>query len=83
MTCGGTTGPLVQILLPHLFMKNQSVLGSTMGPKNAFPEIYDKIAQGTYRPVVDQVLPLSEVARAHEMLENRQVVGKIVLIPGQ
>jgi len=83
VTCGGTTGPLVQILLPHLFMKNQSVLGSTMGPKSAFPEIFDKLAQGTYRAVVDQVLPLSEVARAHELLENRQVVGKIVLIPGQ
>jgi len=83
VTCGGTTGPMVQIALPHLFMKNQSVLGSTMGPKAAFPEIFAKVAAGTYRPVVDQVLPLAEIARAHELLENRQVVGKIVLVPGE
>jgi len=82
VTCGGTTGPKVDVLLPHLFMKNQSILGSTMGPKSAYPEIFDKVASGIYRPVVDHVLPLSEIARAHEMLENRQVVGKIVLVPG-
>jgi len=35
VTCGATTGPMVQIALPHLFIKNQSVLGSTMGPRNA------------------------------------------------
>ncbi|MDG1051048.1 MAG: zinc-binding dehydrogenase, partial [Planctomycetota bacterium] len=29
VTCGGTTGPKVSVTLPHLFMKNQSVLGST------------------------------------------------------
>ena len=82
VTCGGTTGPTVEVSLPHLFIKNLSVLGSTMGPKAAFPEIFSKVADGTYRPVVDRVLPLSEVRQAHELLENREVVGKIVLVPG-
>jgi len=27
-------------------------------------------------------MPMSKVAEAHELLENRQVSGKIVLIPG-
>ena len=83
VTCGGTTGPKVEILLPHLFIKNLSVLGSTMGPRAAFPEIFARIAAGAYRPVVDRVLPLSEVRRAHELLENREVVGKVVLVPGE
>lgn len=83
VTCGGTTGPKVSITLPHLFMKNQSVLGSTMGPRNALPEIFERIKSGAYRPLVDRVLPLSRVAEAHEALETRQVTGKIVLIPGQ
>ena len=83
VTCGGTTGPKVSITLPHLFIKNQSVLGSTMGPRNSFPTILDRIAQGIYQPVIDRVMPLSKVAQAHELLENRQVSGKIVLIPGR
>lgn len=82
VTCGGTTGPSVSIALPHLFMKNQSVLGSTMGPRTAFPAILAKIAAGAYRPVVDRVMPMSQMRLAHELLESRQVHGKIVLVPG-
>ena len=82
VTCGGTTGPKVSIALPHLFIKNQSVLGSTMGPRNAFPTMLNRIAQGIYQPVIDRVMPLSEIAQAHELLEKRQVNGKIVLVPG-
>jgi NADPH2:quinone reductase len=82
VTCGATTGPKVSIALPHLFIKNQSVLGSTMGPRNAFPTILDRVAQGIYQPVIDRVMPMSRMAEAHELLENRKVSGKIVLVPG-
>ncbi|MAB79980.1 MAG: alcohol dehydrogenase [Planctomycetes bacterium] len=83
VTCGGTTGPMVQVALPHLFIKNQSILGATMGPRTAFPEIFAKLAAGAYRPVVDRVMALSEVQEAHRLLEDRAVVGKIVLLPGK
>ncbi|MBK7643129.1 MAG: zinc-binding dehydrogenase [Planctomycetes bacterium] len=83
VTCGGTSGLTVEIQLPHLFIKNQSVMGSTMGPKNAFPAIFAHVASGTYKPVIDRILPLSKVREAHELLESRAVLGKIVLIPGQ
>ena len=79
----GTTGATVELLLPHLFIKNLSVLGSTMGPRSAFPEIFRNIAAGTWRPVVDRVMPLSGIREAHELLESRDVVGKIVLVPGK
>jgi len=82
VTCGGTTGPRVGLLLPHVFIKNLSILGSTMGPRTAFPGILERLASGAYRAVVDRVMPLSRVAEAHELLESRQVQGKIVLTPG-
>jgi NADPH:quinone reductase-like Zn-dependent oxidoreductase len=66
-----------------LFIKNQSVLGSTMGPRSAFPAIFGKVASGAYKPVVDRVLPMSLVREAHELLESRAVHGKIVLLPGR
>jgi NADPH:quinone reductase-like Zn-dependent oxidoreductase len=83
VTCGGTTGALVNLMLPHLFIKNLSVLGSTMGPKSALREIFDHVAAGRFRPVVDRVLPMSRAREAHQLLESRAVAGKIVLIPGQ
>jgi NADPH:quinone reductase-like Zn-dependent oxidoreductase len=81
VTCGGTTGPKVSLILPFLFIKQQSILGSTMGPRSAFPAIFDGVAKGIYKPVVDRVMPMSEARAAHELLESRQVSGKIVLVP--
>jgi len=82
VTCGGTTGAKVGLVLPHLFIKNVSILGSTMGPAGSFPAIFAKVAAGVFRPVVDRVLPLSRAAEAHRLLEERAVLGKIVLAPG-
>jgi len=82
VTCGGTSGAKVEIVLPHLFIKNLSLLGSTMGPRSALPAIFEGIARGRWRPVVDRVLPLSAVREAHTLLEARAVQGKIVLVPG-
>lgn len=82
VTCGGTTGPKVEVNLPHLFIKNLSLLGSTMGPREAFADIFQLAAEGALRPVVDRVLPLSDIRAAHAALEAGEVLGKIVLIPG-
>ena len=37
--------------------------------------------QGAFRPLVGAELPLGEVERAHELLESRGSVGKVVLVP--
>ena len=79
VTCGGTTGPKVSVLLPHLFMKNLSLLGSTMGPARAFPAIFDGAARGAFKPVIDRVMPLDEIVDAHRRLEAGDALGKIVL----
>ena len=36
---------------------------------------------GAFRPLVGAELPLDEVERAHELVESRQSVGKVVLVP--
>ena len=79
VTCGGTTGPKVSVTLPHLFMKNQSVLGSTMGPRSALPEILSGVERGELRPALDRSLPIESVQIAHQLLEDREVIGKLVL----
>ncbi|MGV9773639.1 NADP-dependent oxidoreductase [Streptosporangium sp. NPDC003464] len=39
------------------------------------------VESGRLRVHVDQVLPLAEVAKAHELLSARRTTGKIVLVP--
>jgi NADPH:quinone reductase-like Zn-dependent oxidoreductase len=36
-------------------------------------------AEGKLKVLVDQVLPLSEARRAHELVERRAGIGKVVL----
>ena len=38
-------------------------------------------AEGKFRGLIDRVLPLSEAVKAHELIEAREGLGKIVLDP--
>jgi NADPH2:quinone reductase len=40
-----------------------------------------RLAEGKIRPLIHARLPLKDARRAHEMLEARQVIGKILLKP--
>jgi NADPH2:quinone reductase len=44
-------------------------------------ELLELWGAGAIRPVVGTELPLEEVERAHELVESRRSVGKVVLVP--
>ncbi len=81
VTCGATSGVDVKVNLRHVFFKSQSILGSTMGSKGEYHQLVALYAQGIFRPVIDRVLPLSEIQAAEAALEAREVFGKVVLVP--
>ena len=79
--CGNTSGPRAETSLPHVFYKGLSLLGSTMGSRGELHDILRLVDRGELRPVVDRVLPLSQLAEGHRLLERREVFGKVVLVP--
>jgi zinc-binding alcohol dehydrogenase/oxidoreductase len=79
VVCGATTGPNPPAALHRVWWKQLSVLGSTMGTPDDFQGVYDLIAAGRIRPVVDSVFPLADARAAHERLEAGGQLGKIVL----
>ena len=79
--CGATSGAQVTIHLNQLFYKSLSFLGSTMGSKGDLVRLIDWLGQGRLKPVVGQVLRLDQVRDAHQLLEERKVFGKVVLVP--
>jgi len=81
VTCGATTGSNVDFDLRHLFMKQQTILGSTMSDLKSFKAVMDKINGDVFQPFVDTVLPFKKVQEAHKLIENREHTGKVVLIP--
>jgi NADPH2:quinone reductase len=44
-------------------------------------EINDALARGVYRANVNRVLPLSQAAEAHRLVEQGKLFGKVVLVP--
>lgn len=81
VTYGATAGPTGETQLALLFWKQLSLLGTTMGTPSDFRDVMRLVFDGTLRPVVDRVLPLDEARRAHELLEEGSVFGKLVLAP--
>ncbi|HVH51894.1 MAG TPA: zinc-binding dehydrogenase [Gaiellaceae bacterium] len=79
VVCGATSGPNPPAALHRIWWKQLSILGSTMGTKADFDAVYELVASGRVRPVVDEVLPLADIRAAHARLEAGEQLGKIVL----
>lgn len=79
VTCGATTGHDVRVDLRHLFARQLTVLGSYMGSKHELLTVLKFVREGLLHPVVSDVLPLAEAARAQALLEKRNHFGKVVL----
>lgn len=81
VTCGATGGFELKTDLRAVFFKSLSILGSTMGSRGELHEILRLVERGRLRPVVHAVLPLAEIREAHRILGDREVFGKVVVIP--
>lgn len=79
VTCGATTGNKVEVDLAHLFIKNQSLLGSTMGTRADLDLIAGMLADGEIAPLIDETFPLARLGEAHERLADGAAVGKVVI----
>jgi alcohol dehydrogenase len=44
-------------------------------------EVLGHVFAGRLKPVVDRLFPLKDLRAAHELLENSQMFGKIVVNP--
>ena len=81
VTCGATTGPNPDANLNRIFWNQLEVIGSTMATPGEAEEVLRLVWEGEFEPRIRETLPMSETARAHEMIENREGFGKVVVIP--
>ena len=82
VTCGATDGKVdVNINLRRLFFKNLAVIGSTMGSRSQALQVIEHAGRGELTPVIDSVFPMADVGKAHERLETRAAIGKVVVTP--
>ncbi len=79
VTCGGSSGPVVETDIRRMFWNQWSLMGSTMGNESEFDAIVLELAGGRLIPPVDSVFPLAEGRRAFERMAEKSQFGKLVL----
>jgi len=90
LALGSAAGPWPELNPGLLVGRNVGVQGFYLGrllrldPElvgGAVGELLALWETGAFRPLVGAELPLDEVERAHELVESRRSVGKVVLVP--
>jgi len=79
VTCGATSGPMVQMDVRRLFWNQWDIMGSTMGNESEFDAVANEFRAGRLTPLVDSVFDISQGRQAFERLQSGQQFGKIVV----
>jgi NADPH:quinone reductase-like Zn-dependent oxidoreductase len=79
VTCGATSGPIVQTDVRKLFWHQWTIMGSTMGNDRELDAIVSALGEGALLPPVDAVFALEDARAAYEHLSRGDQFGKIVL----
>ncbi len=81
LTCGATAGFDPQTDIRYIWTFELQILGSNSWTVEGLKEMMADIAAGRLDPPIDVELPLEDAAEGVRMLEDREVFGKIVVVP--
>ncbi|MQA97176.1 MAG: zinc-binding dehydrogenase [Streptosporangiales bacterium] len=78
---GAIAGPVTEIDLRTLYLRDLSLFGCTFQEDVVFENLVAYVENGEVRPVVARTYPLEEIARAQEDFLGKGHLGKLVLVP--
>ncbi len=81
VSTGATTGYDSTIDLRYLFFKGINLLGATQGTKAGLEEVIRWVSEGKIRPMIDTILPFSNMVEGHVKMAESQLFGKILTTP--
>jgi NADPH:quinone reductase-like Zn-dependent oxidoreductase len=79
VTCGATSGPLVETDVRRMFWNQWSLMGSTMGNDDEMDAITQHLREGRLLPPVDSVHDIERSAEAVHRLASGKHFGKVVV----
>lgn len=81
VTAGGHGGTSVPLDVNRLYQNHLSIIGATGETPGDAILALKAAAEGKFKGLIDQIMPLSQAVQAHELIESRGGIGKIVLDP--
>ena len=80
ITAGAIAGPIVELDVRDLYLKDLTLKGSTYQDPEVFPNLVGYIERGEIRPMIAATYPLAEIVEAQQAFLDKGFVGKIVLV---
>ena len=80
ITAGAIAGPMVELDVRTLYLKDLTLFGSTFQDDVIFPNLISYIEAGEIRPTLAATYPLADIARAQEDFLAKKHTGKLVFL---
>lgn len=81
VTAGGHGGGNVPLDINRLYLNQITIIGAVGETPEDMTLALQAAADGKLKVLIDRVLPLSQAALAHELVDSRDGLGKVILDP--
>ena len=81
LTCGATAGYDPKEDLRFIWVREVNILGSNGWRRDDIEWILTAVSEKRFDPCVDRVFPLAEAVEAMRTLEDRRILGKVIVTP--
>ena len=81
VSSGAIAGPIVELDMRDMYLKDIMLIGTTAWDEPVFSNIVRYIERGEIQPVLAKTFPLSLIIEAQKEFLTKKHVGKFVLIP--
>jgi len=81
LVCGATAGYDPKEDLRYIWSFELKILGSNSFYDEDLTALMRLIADGKLKPVIDKVLPLEQAAEGLRLIQDREVIGKVIVTP--
>jgi alcohol dehydrogenase len=81
LVCGATAGYDPKEDLRYIWSFELKVIGSNSFYDDDLQALLELVAQDRLHPVIDTVLPLEQAREGLRLIEKREVIGKVIVVP--
>lgn len=81
VTSGAIAGPIVDLDMRDMYLKDIQLIGTTAWEEPVFGNLVSYIEKGEIKPLLSKQFPLQSIVEAQKLFVEKTHMGKFVLIP--
>jgi alcohol dehydrogenase len=81
LTCGATAGFDPKTDIRYIWRREVNIIGANGWTRQDLEALLVEVERGSIKPIIHGVYPLAESREAMRVMEDREVFGKIIVVP--